>query len=133
MIEYIDPYGNVKGYHLDTPVKVVQEDMKKPADVRYKLSIYPEGYIEKRSDNGEVHLIFDEKESWDEYKRKEWYFCRKEHDAYLISPHENKIFYRDEFYKKRVLFSKQQNFIPKKGNKKEWIREIVNVDTKILA
>lgn len=133
MTDYIDAYGNTKVYNPDTHVKVVEDDMKEPVDERYRLSIYPDGYNDKIPDGGVAHLIFDDnKEAWDDYKKKEWFFCQDEYNAYLTSPHDNRKFYRDEFYKKRVTFARQSNFVPNKLHKDEWMQQN-EVDDKVLA
>lgn len=131
MIEYIDQYGNIKGVYPTDSVNDVKEIVKEVEE--YKLSIYPNGYDEKLPDSGRAYLIFgDDKEAWDEYTSREWKFCLKEYDNYLISTHESRNFYRDEFYKRRVTFAKQNDFAPKKGNKSEWFK-MKSKDKKVLA
>ena len=128
-MDIIDQFGNIKTFLPTDTVNDVEEFVE-PVDERYKLEIYPTGF-DPKMDKG-VYLIFKDKETWDAYKRKEWYFCEQEYNAFLISPHANREFQRDEFYAKRVTFAKQSNFAAMKGNKKEWVYT-PNEEKKVLA
>jgi hypothetical protein len=83
----------------------------------YSIALFPKG----RSVENTPAVYFPDMETKEKYVEKEVKFCLKAYNKYLTSlPNDRKGACQD-FDDKRILFAKQQNYAPKKGNKLMWV------------
>lgn len=77
-----------------------------------------------KNETAVAKVLFSDKDSKQKYIKAEYKFCKDAEDAYLAARFINqREKTKAELYAKRVTFAKQQNYVPKRGNKLVWIQE----------
>lgn len=68
-------------------------------------------------------IIFHSKEIKENYITSEGRFCMKEYDSYLTSNPSSRKKAQKDLDRKRIIFARQQDYAPKKGDKFTWVKQ----------